>query len=182
MGLQLKQCKTTARTLASNPGDPRGLGSLGLLQSGSKHSCLVNTSQLGHYGYCCRVTRYPKHSGLKPPQYFAHSFASRASGKGRVPWFFLRGVSWGCRQTSAGAAASESLAGLDIQALTHVAGARRDISTDLSPLGFSWKAVWGSQNLTSPTASLPRETGGRCKAFCVLTLESREHHLIRTAL
>lgn len=50
----------------------------------------------------------PKCSGLKPPFYFAHSFAGQASGKGLVARSFLRGLSWGyCRMLAGWGAASE---------------------------------------------------------------------------
>lgn len=50
----------------------------------------------------------PKCSALKPPFYFAHSFAGQASGKGLVARSFLRGLSCGyCRMLAGWGAASE---------------------------------------------------------------------------
>ena len=89
---------------------------------------------------------------------------SQASGKGPVAWFFLRGLLCGCHHTLAGAAASEGSAGLDIQAVTHV-GAQRDVSTDLPPRGFSWKAVSGCSEFYFPHGKPPERSGWKMQGL-----------------
>ena len=106
----------------------------------------------------------PKCSGLKPPFYFAHSFAGQASGKGLVAWSFLRGLSCGyCQMLARWGAASE------VQ--------RRWTSAELLP---TWWEPSGRSRLGYPYMVFPgrwsqdSQNFTSLMAFCDPPLEIRE--------